>query len=378
MASVTVYFSGHEQGSYLLDKPMMVVGREATCQIYLDNRSISRQHCAFVFKDNDFLIQDLSSANGTYVNGQRITEQRLKHGDEIIIGNYELRYHSASSVAVPPMAAAAAGVDESANTLDDHALRKAVAAVAAAPAVKPSPVQVEIKNSDMWYYAENNRQAGPVDTGTLKRLIRANVVTRSTLVWKDGMANWSPAADVPHLVAEPPPLPPAPPAPKQPPPLPVAAPPAAMTVPSSQPMTVPESHPLVGLPKNAQLSQNPVPQPAPFDTALFASLGRYLLVWGIALLITGCWEAWSVIRLGPQVGNHVIFFGYVAIVIASMACAIFSLFAGATFTGLSTLKTSDVPALMQALWSIKRVHLTQCVLAILLLAMLILPSFLNH
>ncbi len=47
-----------------------------------------------------------------------------------------------------------------------------------------------------WYYAENNEQRGPVLEAELKSLL-AGKLPSETLVWKEGMANWTPAAQVP-------------------------------------------------------------------------------------------------------------------------------------------------------------------------------------
>ena len=52
MASVTVVFGGQEQKTYQLDKAKIVVGREPTCEIPIDNLGISRQHCAFTSTRN--------------------------------------------------------------------------------------------------------------------------------------------------------------------------------------------------------------------------------------------------------------------------------------------------------------------------------------
>ncbi len=45
-----------------------------------------------------------------------------------------------------------------------------------------------------WYYAEGQEQKGPVDEAELKNLASQGVVTNETLVWKEGMANWTPYA----------------------------------------------------------------------------------------------------------------------------------------------------------------------------------------
>ncbi|HLX64727.1 MAG TPA: FHA domain-containing protein [Planctomycetota bacterium] len=92
MASVTVIFGGKEEKTYTLDKSRLVVGREPKCDIQIDNLGISREHCAFSQRGEAYLIQDLNSSNGTYVNGKKITEHFLNNDDEIIIGKYKLLF----------------------------------------------------------------------------------------------------------------------------------------------------------------------------------------------------------------------------------------------------------------------------------------------
>jgi uncharacterized membrane protein len=50
-----------------------------------------------------------------------------------------------------------------------------------------------------WYYAENNEQRGPVLEADLKGLLTSNKVPADTLVWKEGMANWTPATEIASL-----------------------------------------------------------------------------------------------------------------------------------------------------------------------------------
>jgi len=54
-----------------------------------------------------------------------------------------------------------------------------------------------------WYYAENNEQRGPVLEADLKGLLASNKVPADTLVWKEGMANWTPASQVASLSTAP-------------------------------------------------------------------------------------------------------------------------------------------------------------------------------
>lgn len=75
----------------------------------------------------------------------------------------------------------------------------------------------------MWYYAKNGQSAGPVGDEDMAALIRDGAVTDSTLVWKEGMANWQPARAAGLSPAIPPPPPGAPPLPPVPEPSPAGA-----------------------------------------------------------------------------------------------------------------------------------------------------------
>ncbi len=77
----------------------------------------------------------------------------------------------------------------------------------AGPPPIPQPVQ--------FYAAINGQQAGPFDAAVLQQQVEGGQVTRQTLVWKQGMSNWTPAGEVSELAhlfgSVPPPIPPAPP-----------------------------------------------------------------------------------------------------------------------------------------------------------------------
>ena len=58
-----------------------------------------------------------------------------------------------------------------------------------------------------WYYAANNEQKGPINESELKANLAANKIPADTLVWKDGMDNWTPANQVPAFSFRPAPAP---------------------------------------------------------------------------------------------------------------------------------------------------------------------------
>ena len=68
------------------DRPV-TIGRDPKCDIVLDDEKASRHHCTITPWDGEFLIKDLHSQNGTFVNGQRVEESVLRNGDQITCGD---------------------------------------------------------------------------------------------------------------------------------------------------------------------------------------------------------------------------------------------------------------------------------------------------
>ena len=66
------------------------VGRHPDSDIFLDDITVSRQHCRFRSEGQLFEVEDSGSTNGTYVNGERVDRSVLQPGDEVIVGKYHL------------------------------------------------------------------------------------------------------------------------------------------------------------------------------------------------------------------------------------------------------------------------------------------------
>lgn len=74
-----------------LNEGTFAVGRNASCQLSLDDPLVSRRHAIFEHQDGRVTIEDLNSRNGVIVNGHRIeTKVSLDVGDRILIGSQEL------------------------------------------------------------------------------------------------------------------------------------------------------------------------------------------------------------------------------------------------------------------------------------------------
>ena len=66
------------------------IGRSAGAEFIVDAARVSRLHCQLTAGATELQVLDLQSTNGTFVNGQRVTEAHLKAGDKLGVGRVEL------------------------------------------------------------------------------------------------------------------------------------------------------------------------------------------------------------------------------------------------------------------------------------------------
>ncbi len=91
---VMVVTRGPNAGSrYMLDAPFMTAGRHPDSDIFLDDVTVSRNHVELVRQPSGaYLVRDVGSLNGTYLNRERIEEAQLHNSDELQIGKFKLVY----------------------------------------------------------------------------------------------------------------------------------------------------------------------------------------------------------------------------------------------------------------------------------------------
>src|SRR6185295_9435667 len=83
-----VVIEGPLKGNVIpLDKKEIVIGRDSTVQLSVQDSSLSRRHCKISQESGNFKIADLESLNGTFVDRIPIKEKALQHGNEIEIGH---------------------------------------------------------------------------------------------------------------------------------------------------------------------------------------------------------------------------------------------------------------------------------------------------
>ena len=74
-----------------IDQDEIIIGRDTGNDIQIDNIAVSREHARIIKGPNYYFIEDMSSKNGTFVNGKKINKKFLKEDDEITIGKHSLQ-----------------------------------------------------------------------------------------------------------------------------------------------------------------------------------------------------------------------------------------------------------------------------------------------
>jgi len=69
-----------------------ILGRSPSCQIYIGDLTVSRQHARIVRTDRGFVLEDLGSGNGTWVNESRVSQHLLQNNDEVRISESVFRF----------------------------------------------------------------------------------------------------------------------------------------------------------------------------------------------------------------------------------------------------------------------------------------------
>jgi len=94
-SALLIALRGQDRGArYLLDSDKVVAGRSPESDIFLDDITVSRQHCVFQRGEGQITVADQGSLNGTYVNRALIDGAVvLRAGDEVQIGKFRLVFY---------------------------------------------------------------------------------------------------------------------------------------------------------------------------------------------------------------------------------------------------------------------------------------------
>jgi type II secretory pathway predicted ATPase ExeA len=98
-AKLAVSSAGRIIAEVALNRPRMVLGRDRSCDISLDSSYVSRYQNLFMATPEGWMLIDLNSTNGCFVNGRRVHEHKLRDGDLITLGQHHIRFSGQSNTA---------------------------------------------------------------------------------------------------------------------------------------------------------------------------------------------------------------------------------------------------------------------------------------
>ncbi len=121
--------------------PRIVAGRGDGCEIFLDDPDCSRHHAEFVRDEQGVVVRDLASKNGVHIGARRVSDRRLRDGDEVRLGRVVLRFHDPADAL---LRAFESGADESAPVEPARARSapppEPAASISSPEPLDPSPV----------------------------------------------------------------------------------------------------------------------------------------------------------------------------------------------------------------------------------------------
>src|SRR6516165_7391695 len=106
MFTIVISEKGGAERRETFDKNEINVGRVQGNDLMLPKGNVSKHHARLLYRDGRFIVTDLKSTNGTYVNGRKIAQATIvREGDKIYIGDFVLRLDAGQPPIQPPMEA---------------------------------------------------------------------------------------------------------------------------------------------------------------------------------------------------------------------------------------------------------------------------------
>lgn len=107
MAKLVVLSEGFAGRTHELKGEKITIGRLEDNTFQIPEPSVSSHHCEILIRGKDIVVRDLQSTNGTFINGEPVTEAVLKPGQILRLGAVELRLEDDTAPAAAPTAPAA-------------------------------------------------------------------------------------------------------------------------------------------------------------------------------------------------------------------------------------------------------------------------------
>lgn len=85
---------------YPLEKDITLIGRQDLCDVHIDHKSVSKQHCAVLRRGDRLWVRDLGSTNGSHVNGKRVRRGALRVKDTLGVSGFAFKVCPGDAAAV--------------------------------------------------------------------------------------------------------------------------------------------------------------------------------------------------------------------------------------------------------------------------------------
>jgi pSer/pThr/pTyr-binding forkhead associated (FHA) protein len=102
MAKLILRFEAAVLKEIPIGKSALSIGRLPGNDVVIDNLAVSGYHARLVLDEDHYVIEDLTSLNGTFLNNQRVRRSSLKHGDAIVIGKHSLLFLDEGGISAHP------------------------------------------------------------------------------------------------------------------------------------------------------------------------------------------------------------------------------------------------------------------------------------
>jgi pSer/pThr/pTyr-binding forkhead associated (FHA) protein len=146
MPKLSLQFGTSVLKEYSLRAQEVTIGRAPQSSIVIDNPAVSYNHAKIFWQDGVYHVQDLGSLNGTFLNGNRITQAPLSVGDTVAVGKHTIRFlqerpgeGAAEVAAAPPRPGAGVAKLDGTMILDTKLRREVQQRMAAAGAAPQAP-----------------------------------------------------------------------------------------------------------------------------------------------------------------------------------------------------------------------------------------------
>lgn len=123
MPKLILYPGKDQTFTYPIEKSEVTLGRASENDLSLPDKSISRKHAVLRKTLRGYLLKDLESYNGTFINGSRITEHILKHGDRVSMGAIAMVFMDGSAPTAAPGESPKTVIVEAPNQKEDEIIR---------------------------------------------------------------------------------------------------------------------------------------------------------------------------------------------------------------------------------------------------------------